>query len=94
MSENIPHNIRLGAVLRDRITLFEGVATMKVEWLTGCIQFGLSGPLKDGELRPLEHFDWQRLEYVKPGPLEAVEIERMAPDGGDTRDAPKVRGRR
>lgn len=44
------------------ITGFEGVALARVEYLTGCTQYGIS-QTGTGELKGCEYLDWQRLEY-------------------------------
>lgn len=57
-----PYEIELGSRVRDMVTGFEGIAMARVEYLTGCTQYGISQAGK-GELKPCEYLDWQRLEY-------------------------------
>jgi hypothetical protein len=53
----------LGRTFVDRVTGFSGVATGRVEYLTGCNQLLLSPGLgPDGALRNAEWFDEQRLK--------------------------------
>lgn len=78
--------IGLGSKVRDRITGFTGIAIARVEYLTGCIQVGISPPLSaEGKLIPAEYFDICRLEV-----LDATSMLERANDdvGGPNRDAP------
>ncbi len=56
--------IKLGSTCRDKITSFEGIATGKATYLTGCDQYLLNPPSKDGALRESAWFDEQRLEVL------------------------------
>jgi hypothetical protein len=59
---------QLGNVLRDRITGFEGIATARVEYLNGCIQFCLKRKIgADGKMPEAEYIDSQQLEFVGDG---------------------------
>lgn len=58
-------NSILGNHYRDKITGFTGVATGRVEYITGCNQVLLAPAAgKDGTLRSAEWFDEQRLDIV------------------------------
>ena len=61
-----PQSIRLGAKVKDRISGFEGIASAKIEYLTGCTQIGVmpEGLTADGKTKEWSYFDWQRLEIV------------------------------
>ena len=55
----------LGKILKDKITGFEGVATSKHFYLTGCAQFGIQQKIdKDGKIPDVRYFDEGRLEVV------------------------------
>lgn len=57
--------INLGAKYRDSLTGLEGVAVARVEYLTGCVQIGLTF-LKDG-VPHTEYLDDMRLTDVPLG---------------------------
>lgn len=61
-----PQSIVLGAKVKDRISGFEGIASAKVEYLTGCTQIGVMpvGLTAEGKTKEWQYFDWQRLEIV------------------------------
>ena len=62
-------SVRLGDLVRDKLTGFEGVATGMIQYLTGCDQI-LINPCKvksdDGKLFDAEWFDNTRVEVVTP----------------------------
>ena len=64
-----PSDIQLGDLVRDRLSGLTGTATAKVQYLTGCTQFGiLTRP--QGEVSKVPdtvYLDWQRLEYCLEG---------------------------
>lgn len=64
-----PSDIQLGDLVRDRLSGLTGTATAKVQYLTGCTQFGiLARP--QGEVSKVPdtvYLDWQRLEYCLEG---------------------------
>ncbi len=76
----------LGKKVRDKITGFEGIAIGKAEYLTGCNQYGVCPPAKDGEIKPAQWFDEGRLEVIGAG-ITADQVLSEA-DGGPNRDAP------
>lgn len=49
--------IELGLKARDKITGFEGVITGRAQYLTGCDQYVLVPPVKDGQVQKSEWFD-------------------------------------
>lgn len=81
------HDERLGKKMRDTVTGFEGIATSKVYFLTGCTQFGLTPRITGENKRPeTEYFDEQRLEVVD----DARAPVRTSPTGGDMgRETPR-----
>lgn len=78
----------LGSLLRDKVSEFEGIATSRIEYLNGCIQYCLDGKIdKDGK-RP-------KGEWIDEGQLtELVSAEQMKVDvvksgtGGGVREHP------
>ena len=75
--------IELGNCVKDVITGFEGIATSRVEYLTGCEQIGVTPIIKDGKVQNTEYFDTSRLEYVHEGITLPIDNP-----GGPNRDAP------
>ena len=76
--------IVLGSVYRDKVTGFEGTATVKVFYMTGCTQVSLQPKMtaKDKETGKLPDdvaFDWKRLEFVEEGVVKAPPKEITAP---------------
>lgn len=77
--------IALGSKVVDRITGFEGRATSRVEYITGCVQYGVLPQVKsDGSYPNAEYIDEQRLEVLE-GPI----AQASRPTGGLQRDAPR-----
>ena len=63
--------IKLGSLVRDNITSFEGIAIARSEWLYGCNRIVVeSRTLKDGKPIPHQWFDEQRIETVEEGTVE------------------------
>lgn len=80
--------IKLGVKAKDKITGFEGIVTCEVNYLTGCKQYGLTPPVKDGKIDGSEWFDYKRLEYVSEG-VKIEEVTDIDNPGGPNRDCPK-----
>lgn len=60
--------LRLGLQMRDTITGFVGIATGKVEYLNGCVQFCLKAPMSaDGKIEDGQWVDVGQLEVVGRG---------------------------
>lgn len=77
--------IKLGNVVRDAVTGFEGVATAKVEYINGCTQYCVTPKSTDGKMPDAVYLDHQRLEFVSNG------IALPSSDtGGEMRDAPST----
>lgn len=78
-----PWELRLGRRMRDRVTGLEGIATARVEYLNGCVQFCIKPPLNEGKPMDAEYVDQQQLEVVDAG----VSIQQRR-TGGPARDVP------
>jgi len=79
--------IELGKKVKDKITGFEGIATSKHTYLTGCNQFGVQPPLdKDGKVPDKKYFDEARLTVTGDG----ISVEEVSADkpGCDHREHP------
>ena len=62
---------RLGDRLRDKISGFEGIATVRAQYLNGCEQYLLKpqGLKEDGDIKDGYYFDSQQLVLVGYGIL-------------------------
>lgn len=78
--------ISLGVKAKDKITGFAGTVTGRAQYLTGCDQYLLNPPAKDGALVDSQWFDEQRLEVDENTP--AVVLDNSNGNGAD-RAAPK-----
>lgn len=66
MSDGV--NFVLGNRVRDKITGFHGIATSRVEYLHGCVQYGVTPQVgTDGKAVDTCYYDAPRLEYVDDG---------------------------
>jgi hypothetical protein len=79
--------IKLGQRARDTITGFEGIATSRVEYLNGCIQYCIRPTqLEKGEMIESQYIDEGQLEIVK----EEKDIDIIPkPVGGEMANTPK-----
>lgn len=80
----------LGKQARDKITGFSGIITAQVRYITGCDQFCISPPVKDGEIKSGQYFDFLRIEIIGDG-IEMKTLdgqEAGIPSGGPNRDVP------
>ena len=75
--------IELGYTVRDVVTGFTGIATARVEYLNGCVQFCVTPKAVDNKVVDSVYIDHQRLEALDQG----LTATRSA-TGGEMRDAP------
>lgn len=60
--------IKLGDEVKDKVTGFKGIATSRVEYLNGCVQFCVEPKLdKDGKKVKYEYIDQGQLERIGDG---------------------------
>jgi len=60
------NKIKLGDEVRDKVTGLTGIATTKVEFLNGCVQYQVQPPVdKEGKMVEAEYIDDSQLEKVK-----------------------------
>lgn len=78
----------LGKRARDRVSGFEGVIVGLCEYLTGCNQYGIQPPAKDGKLDSAQWFDVYRVEIIGEG-MSADRFASPTDPGGPNRDAPR-----
>jgi len=78
--------IKLGRKVRDKVTGFEGIATSRVEYINGCIQYGVTPKVKKDDRTAYPdstYVDEGQLELIKEG----VKIKKK-PLGGVRNDTP------
>ena len=78
-------NIKIGDRVKDVVTGLEGVAVSRIEYINGCIQFGVCGKVnKEGKVPDVNYIDHKQLKVIgKP-----VELEQ-ADTGGPQQFAPR-----
>lgn len=58
--------ITLGSKVKDTVTGFTGIATSRVEYLTGCVQYGITPPAKDNKTSDTQYYDEDRIKVITP----------------------------
>ncbi len=78
--------IALGNKVKDKLTGFIGVVVSRIEYLNGCIQYGVKPPMgkKDKKMPEVEYIDEKYLVFVSKG--ISITPRRT---GGVMVDAPK-----
>lgn len=72
--------IRLGDIVVDEVTGFSGMATARIEYLTGCVQYKVQPMgLFEGKIVESEWLDAQRLDEVDFADAKALS---NGPPGG------------
>ena len=74
----------LGKKVKCKITGFEGIATAKVEYINGCIQYCVKPPAIEGKMIDGEYIDVGQLEVIGDG----IHLKPYN-KGGEQRDCPK-----
>lgn len=79
----------LGDKVKDTLTGLEGILTYRVEYLTGCNQYGMFTGLDDkGEIRKDHQVDENRLELIEEAhykiPITENKVEVQKPGGPQT----------
>ena len=69
--------VHKGMVAKDRVTGFEGVVISHCEYLTGCSQYLLQPPLKDGVWVDSKWFDINKLD------MNSDDVTQVVVDSGD-----------
>jgi len=88
-------SIKLGQLVKDVITGFQGIAQCRMEYLNGCVRFYVQPKAftdKDGKLTipDSQAFDEEQLEIVGATPIK-MPGHRSSVDqtGGDRQDPPR-----
>ena len=70
----------LGKKVKDKITGFVGIATARVEYINGCVQYEITPLVKDGDMRKSYWLDEQRLKKSeKKKQTNTIEKSEMKP---------------
>ncbi len=81
--------IKLGSLVRDKITGFKGIATGRTIWLHGCDRICVEPQsLHDGKPIEAQWFDSKRLDLVKSGVVETEDAPDEEKPGGPQNDPP------
>lgn len=73
--------ICIGVKVRDRITGFEGIVTGHVRYLTGCDQFLVQPPVKEGnDFVEARWFDVNRLDVIEADVVRIDTVKAAGPD--------------
>ena len=85
-------DIELGSTVQDRISGLTGVVTARVEYLTGCTQYGIT-PKGDGTKRgDTTYLDWQCLQVMEgAGALADLNTSATTRRGDGAGEAPGSR---
>ena len=77
---------KLGDKVRDKISGLEGIITSRIEFLNGCVQYGIQPPVTpDGTMREVEYIDEEQLEHIE----EKKKSIKKNDTGGGIRCYPK-----
>jgi len=75
--------VKLGDLVRDKISGFEGIAHSRTEWLYNCVRVGVAPTkLHEGKLVESAVFDEDQLEVIKMQVREPVKPRKVV-TGGD-----------
>lgn len=79
--------IELGQKAKDKITGFKGILVGRCQYITGCDQYGIAPPAKDGKTGDTNWFDEGRIEIIGKGVLPKEVKSKI--NGGPNRDCPR-----
>ena len=80
------NEIKLGQTVRCIVTGFMGIATSRLEYLNGCIQYCVKPPVKENKADDGMYIDHQQLEVVDDGICEKITPKKT---GGPVMDSPR-----
>lgn len=78
--------IKLGSKVRCKITGYEGIATIRSEFLNGCVQYNVTAPVRDNKPQEDVGIDVQSLEVIKAP-------KRKKKSKSDSKGGPNTKGR-
>ncbi len=73
--------IKLGTKIRCKVTGLEGVATSRIEYLNGCVQYGLTPKAKENEAKypDTAYLDEDQIEIIKAKKVEVKSTRTGGP---------------
>jgi len=79
-------SINLGNKVKCKVTGFTGIVVSRIEYINGCIQYGIKPPVKKDEMKSpdTEYIDEQQIEFVDVG----IYVDPK-PTGGPQADCPR-----
>lgn len=78
----------LGQRIKDKVSGLTGICTARLEYINGCIQYGIAGSVQlDGKISDTNYIDQQNLVLVDDGILEKA-AEPQKPKGGPSSNRP------
>jgi hypothetical protein len=57
-------NINLGDRVKDVVTEFEGIVVSRIEYINGCVQFGVAPKATKGAMPDTQYIDHKRLKVI------------------------------
>jgi hypothetical protein len=83
--------LKLGSTVKDKVSGFTGVVTSRCEYITGCVQYGVTPKVdKEGKLLVSNWFDEDRLTVLKR-PLVMGRRPTGGPQSTPRRETPPTR---
>jgi len=83
-------SISLGAAVRDVVSGFTGIATARVEYINGCVQYCVQycvqPELHEGRYDDARYFDHQQLQVVGDGVTAILQAAKVT--GGPAQNTP------
>jgi hypothetical protein len=63
------HKFQLGSRLKDKVSGMQGIAKSRVEYLNGCVQYGIQPPYNEGDKKMPDSYwvDQEQLEFIDEG---------------------------
>lgn len=73
------NKFELGGRIRDRVSGFTGIATARIEYLNGCVQYQVDPPMDKDKGEPPKSIwvDSQQAEYVDEGINDKPVLRKM-----------------
>lgn len=89
MAKIIPNQeFSLGSTLEDLVTGLRGVCIGRLEYLNGCVQYGIKSKIRDDGKTTMEWVDSQQIKLIDDGISKTVVPKKST--GGFSSDAPSI----
>lgn len=80
-------SIELGTKVKDVVTGLTGIATARIEYINGCVQYAITPPVQaDGKVNDSLWVDHQRIDIVDAGVIDHF-VKRDAGGPSESRSA-------